>query len=108
MFKTDMSGNCHAKTAKQTLLVYSYLILCWNLMARSNTVINSFRATFPHLVPSVIYHWDWLVEHLPENHPFFTSLIYTRNYNSIWGPLIVTDFFENEESGMRSSGLPSI
>jgi hypothetical protein len=63
-------------------------------------------ATFPYLVASVIYHWDWLVEHLPENHPFFTSLIYTRNYKSIWGPLIVTGFFENELSGMRSSGLP--
>jgi hypothetical protein len=61
---------------------------------------NSFRATFPYLVASVIYH-----EHLPENHPFFTSLIYTRNYKSIWGPLIVTGFFENELSGMRSSGL---
>jgi hypothetical protein len=31
---------CHAKTAKQTLLVHSYLILCWNLMARSNTVFS--------------------------------------------------------------------
>jgi hypothetical protein len=31
---------CHAKTGKQTLLVHSYLILCWNLMARSNTVFS--------------------------------------------------------------------
>jgi hypothetical protein len=30
----------HAKTAKQTLLVHSYVILCWNLMARSNTVFS--------------------------------------------------------------------
>jgi hypothetical protein len=98
---------CHAKAAKQTLLAHSYLILCWNLMARSNIASNYFRATFPYLVASVIYlPLDWLVEHLPENHPFFTSLIYTRNYKSIWGPLIVTGFFENEESGMRSSGLP--
>ena len=68
----------------------------------------SFKATFPYLVASVIYHWDWLIENLPKTHPFFSSVIYTRNYKRIWGHLIVTGFFENEETGMRSSGLPQL
>lgn len=67
---------------------------------------NSLRAAFPYLVASVIYHWDWLVENLPNDHPFFTSQIYTRNYKRVWGHLIVTGFFENKQSLMRSSGLP--
>lgn len=67
---------------------------------------NSLKAAFPYLIASVIYHWDWLLENLPESHPFFTSTIYTNNYKRVWGTLIVSGFFKNEQSGMRSSGIP--
>jgi len=67
---------------------------------------NSFKSAFPFLVASVVYHWEWLLNNLPETHPFFFSRIYSSGIYGTWDPLVITGLFKCPETGMKASGLP--
>jgi len=69
---------------------------------------NAFKKAFPFMIASVVHHWEWLEETLPESHPFFTSKIYSSGIYETWKPLVITGLFKCPETGMKASGLPKI
>jgi uncharacterized protein YfkK (UPF0435 family) len=64
------------------------------------------RTTFPFLIATVLYHWDWLKANLPSNHPFFASKIYSSNFRDRCKVKVVTGYFKDEKIGMRATGIP--
>lgn len=69
-------------------------------------VTESAKAAMKIMLAAVIYHWGWLLENLPIGHPFFTSLIYTKNLNLKWKDCVTAGYLESSETGMKCSGVP--
>ena len=41
-----------------------------------STYPNDFKVVIPFLVASVVYHKDFIVQHLPTSHPLFRSIFW--------------------------------
>lgn len=65
------------------------------------------KSTLPYLVASVLFHWDWIMQNLSRNHPFFTSSLYTqRRFRDEWSSHVLLGKFSNPVSGLVGTGIP--
>jgi hypothetical protein len=73
-----------------------------------NELTTGFKQTLPYLVASIVYHIDFFKKNLNENHPFFQSLLFTRNFihENKLKEKIETGNFNNTKTNMRATGLP--
>lgn len=79
---------------------------------------DSFKTVFPYLVASVVYHYEFLVEKLSPQHPLWQQRMFRCEidvgeegvfpcvYDAL-KELVRTGQFEDQEVGMKASGLPS-
>ena len=51
---------------------------------------ETFKGVVPYLVASVVYHQDWMRGSLPQDHPIFSSPVFTRPIDELDGQVSST------------------
>ena len=51
---------------------------------------ETFKGVVPYLVASVVYHQDWMRGNLPQDHPIFSSPVFTRPIDELDGQVSST------------------
>ena len=69
-----------------------------------SAVPATFRQALPFLLASVLYHHDWLNEHLPANHPLRSSRVWTHPKAQEMRGKVHAGHWQNKETGLGATG----
>ena len=77
-------------------------------MSLGGDVPECFKSAVPFLIASVVYHIDWLKEHLPETHSFFNSRFYRDGViqRKRFDEKVEGGEFYCEKTKMQATGIP--
>lgn len=64
-------------------------------------------ACIPYLLASLVYHRDWLISNLPQNHPLFNQRVWTSNILLTLKDKVLTGNGRNETSNLFATGIPA-
>lgn len=73
--------------------------------ANYNSFPESFRQTLPYLVASMVFHFEWLLETLPQLHPVKNCVAFSGNYLRSWKEFVVCGRAVTD-SDMIATGIP--
>ena len=67
---------------------------------------ENFKCVCPYLLASLVWHHDWLIDTLPESHPFYNCRYYKNGWSAKLKPSVVMGFNECEHTMMAATGIP--
>ena len=64
-----------------------------------------FRQVVPFLLASLVFHRQWLQEHLHPSHPLFTSRVWTTPRFGALASLVHQGLLKNATTGLMATGI---
>lgn len=69
---------------------------------------GTFQRVMPYLLANIVFHFPWLEQNLPKNHPLWRSNLFAGNDNVIGRlkPHVMTGINRNDVTEMQATGIP--